>query len=121
MRQPDPALGLTAFLIEKDFAGFSIGQKIDKMGMRCSPTAELVFNDCFVADNQIMGPLNSGVKVQRLENGQCDIRDRGLDRALGGLDIGQREIVALVEQRDPGVARAGISEAVVEIERGRVP
>ena len=64
MRQPDPALGLTAFLIEKDFAGFSIGQKIDKMGMRGSPTAELVFkNDCFVADNQIMGPLNSGVKV----------------------------------------------------------
>ena len=49
------------------------------------------------------------------------IRARGLDRALGGLDIGQREIVALVEQRDPGVARAGISEAVAEIERGRVP
>ena len=45
MRQPDPALGLTAFLIEKDFAGFSIGQKIDKMGMRGSPTAELVFNE----------------------------------------------------------------------------
>jgi isovaleryl-CoA dehydrogenase len=55
--------GITAFLIEKDFAGFSIGQKIDKMGMRGSPTAELVFDDCFVADEQLMGPLNGGVKV----------------------------------------------------------
>lgn len=55
--------GITAFLIEKDFAGFSIGQKIDKVGMRGSPTAELVFDDCFVADTQVMGPLNGGVKV----------------------------------------------------------
>ncbi|NYD89950.1 isovaleryl-CoA dehydrogenase [Sphingomonas melonis] len=55
--------GITAFLIEKDFAGFSIGQKIDKVGMRGSPTAELVFDDCFVSDDQVMGPLNGGVKV----------------------------------------------------------
>lgn len=55
--------GITAFLIEKGFDGFSIGQKIDKLGMRGSPTAELVFNDCFVADEQVMGPLNGGVKV----------------------------------------------------------
>jgi isovaleryl-CoA dehydrogenase len=55
--------GITAFLIEKDFAGFSIGQKIDKVGMRGSPTAELVFDDCFVPDDQVMGPLNGGVKV----------------------------------------------------------
>ena len=55
--------GITAFLIEKDVDGFSIGQKIDKMGMRGSPTAELVFADCFVADDQVMGPLNGGVGV----------------------------------------------------------
>ena len=55
--------GITAFLIEKDFEGFSIGQKIDKMGMRGSPTAELVFNDCFVPEEQVMGPLNGGVGV----------------------------------------------------------
>jgi isovaleryl-CoA dehydrogenase len=55
--------GITAFVIEKDFAGFSIGQKIDKLGMRGSPTAELVFDDCFVSDEQVMGPLNGGVKV----------------------------------------------------------
>ncbi len=55
--------GITAFLIEKDMAGFSIGQKIDKMGMRGSPTAELVFDDCFVPEENIMGPLHGGVGV----------------------------------------------------------
>jgi isovaleryl-CoA dehydrogenase len=55
--------GITAFLIEKDMPGFSIGQKIDKMGMRGSPTAELVFNDCEVPEENIMGPLNGGVGV----------------------------------------------------------
>ena len=55
--------GITAFLIEKDMPGFSIGQKIDKMGMRGSPTAELVFDDCFVRDENVMGPLHGGVGV----------------------------------------------------------
>src|SRR3546814_13928276 len=43
--------------------GFSIGQKIDKMGMRGSPTAELVFSDCAVPEANVMGPLNGGVGV----------------------------------------------------------
>jgi len=43
--------------------GFSIGQKIDKMGMRGSPTAELVFSDCFVPEENVMGPLHGGVGV----------------------------------------------------------
>jgi isovaleryl-CoA dehydrogenase len=55
--------GITTFLIEKDMPGFSIGQKIDKMGMRGSPTAELVFNDCEVPDENVMGPVNGGVGV----------------------------------------------------------
>jgi len=55
--------GITAFIIEKDMPGFSIGQKIDKMGMRGSPTAELVFDDCFVPDANVMGPLHGGVGV----------------------------------------------------------
>ncbi|MDM7928396.1 isovaleryl-CoA dehydrogenase [Blastomonas fulva] len=55
--------GITAFIIEKDMPGFSIGQKIQKMGMRGSPTAELVFDDCFVPAENVMGPLNGGVGV----------------------------------------------------------
>jgi isovaleryl-CoA dehydrogenase len=55
--------GITTFLIEKGMEGFSIGQKIDKMGMRGSPTAELVFDDCFVGEEQVMGPQNGGAAV----------------------------------------------------------
>ncbi|WP_265530787.1 acyl-CoA dehydrogenase family protein [Sphingomicrobium marinum] len=55
--------GITTFLIEKDDEGFSIGQKIDKVGMRGSPTSELVFNDCFVPEERVMGPVNGGVAV----------------------------------------------------------
>ncbi|MFL0414947.1 isovaleryl-CoA dehydrogenase [Sphingomonas sp. 179-I 2A4 NHS] len=55
--------GITTFLIEKDMPGFSIGQKIDKMGMRGSPTAELVFDNCEVPDENVMGPVNGGVGV----------------------------------------------------------
>jgi isovaleryl-CoA dehydrogenase len=55
--------GITTFIIEKDMPGFSIGQKIPKMGMRGSPTAELVFNDCEVPEENVMGPLNGGVGV----------------------------------------------------------
>ena len=55
--------GITAFLIERGFVGFSIGQTIDKVGMRGSPTGELVFNDCFVPDENVMGPLHGGVGV----------------------------------------------------------
>ena len=55
--------GITAFLIEKDMPGFAIGQKIDKVGMRGSPTAELVFTDCEESEEQVMGPENGGVGV----------------------------------------------------------
>ncbi|MBX7501473.1 acyl-CoA dehydrogenase family protein [Qipengyuania mesophila] len=55
--------GITAFLIEKGDEGFSIGQKIEKVGMRGSPTAELVFDDCFVPEDRVMGPVNGGVGV----------------------------------------------------------
>jgi len=55
--------GITAFLIEKGDKGFSIGQKIAKVGMRGSPTAELVFDDCYIPEDRVMGPLNGGVGV----------------------------------------------------------
>jgi isovaleryl-CoA dehydrogenase len=55
--------GITAFLIEKGMDGFSIGQKMDKLGMRGSPTNELVFDDCFVPPENILGEENEGVAV----------------------------------------------------------
>ena len=55
--------GITAFLIEKGMAGFSTAQKLDKLGMRGSNTCELVFEDCEVPEENILGELNKGVNV----------------------------------------------------------
>jgi isovaleryl-CoA dehydrogenase len=55
--------GITAFLIEKGFAGYAPWQKIDKLGMRGSPTSELVFDDCFVPDSHVLGQVGEGVRV----------------------------------------------------------
>jgi isovaleryl-CoA dehydrogenase len=62
----DPAAGprgITAFIIEKGFKGFSTAQKLDKLGMRGSNTCELVFQDCEVPEENVLGGLNKGVVV----------------------------------------------------------
>ena len=55
--------GITAFLIERGFKGFSTAQKLDKLGMRGSNTCELVFQDCEVPEENVLGQLNGGVRV----------------------------------------------------------
>jgi isovaleryl-CoA dehydrogenase len=57
------ARGITAFLIERGMAGFSVSKKLDKMGMRGSDTAELVFQDCEVPEENVMGVPGEGVKI----------------------------------------------------------
>lgn len=62
----DPAggsKGITAFLIEKDMPGFSCGQTIEKLGMKGSPTSELVFADCHVPEENVLGDVGKGVQV----------------------------------------------------------
>jgi isovaleryl-CoA dehydrogenase len=57
------ARGISAFLIEKGMKGFSTAQKLDKLGMRGSDTCELVFEDCEVPAENVLGPVNGGVNV----------------------------------------------------------
>jgi isovaleryl-CoA dehydrogenase len=57
------ARGITAFIVEKDFKGFSTGQKLDKLGMRGSDTSELVFEDCEVPADNVLGVVGNGVNV----------------------------------------------------------
>jgi isovaleryl-CoA dehydrogenase len=57
------ARGITAFIVEKDMPGFSIAQKLDKLGMRGSPTGELVFQDCEVPQENVLGAIGGGVQV----------------------------------------------------------
>ncbi|CAG9132775.1 unnamed protein product [Plutella xylostella] len=58
-----PQHGISAFLIEKDYPGFSTAQKLDKLGMRGSSTGELVFEDCKVPASNLLGDYNKGVYV----------------------------------------------------------
>ena len=55
--------GISAFLIEKTFTGFSTGEKLDKLGMRGSNTSELIFEDCAVPEENMLGGLNTGVQL----------------------------------------------------------
>jgi isovaleryl-CoA dehydrogenase len=62
----DPAAGprgISAFIVEKGFAGFTTAQKLDKLGMRGSSTCELVFDNCVVPEANVLGQLNGGVRV----------------------------------------------------------
>ena len=54
---------ITAFLIEKGFAGFSTAQKLDKLGMRGSNTCELIFENCEVPEENVLGQVGKGVYV----------------------------------------------------------
>ena len=57
------ARGITAFIVERNFPGFSTAQKLDKLGMRGSDTSELVFEDCEVPEENVVGEVNGGVAV----------------------------------------------------------
>ncbi|MEV5121059.1 isovaleryl-CoA dehydrogenase [Stenotrophomonas indicatrix] len=57
------AKGITAFLVEKGMKGFSTAQKLDKLGMRSSPTCELVFQDCEIPEENVLGAVGGGVRV----------------------------------------------------------
>jgi isovaleryl-CoA dehydrogenase len=83
--------GITAFLIEKGFQGFSTAQKLDKLGMRGSNTCELVFQDCEVPAENVLGKLGKGVNVLMsgldyeravLAAGPCGIMQAALDVVL---------------------------------------
>ncbi len=55
--------GITEFLVKKDFPGFEVGQKFEKMGLRTSPISELVFNDVFVPSDYVVGHVGGGARI----------------------------------------------------------
>jgi alkylation response protein AidB-like acyl-CoA dehydrogenase len=80
--------GMTAFVIEKGTPGFSSGKKENKMGMRASETAELIFNDCRVHESQILGKVGDGFvqSLKILDGGRISIAALSLGIALGAYD-----------------------------------
>ena len=84
--------GITAFLVERDAAGFSIGKKEDKLGIRASSTCELVFEDCFVPDNQVLGDVGKVYKIaiETLNEGRIGIGAQMLGLAQGAFDYSMK-------------------------------
>mgnify|MGYP000928641828 CR=1 FL=1 len=80
--------GISAFIVEKDFPGFSIGKIEDKMGIRASSTAELIFQDCIVPKENLLGEIGKGFKVamSTLDGGRIGIAAQALGIAQGALD-----------------------------------
>jgi alkylation response protein AidB-like acyl-CoA dehydrogenase len=80
--------GITAFIVDRGAAGFTIGKKEDKLGIRASSTCELLFEDCLVPKSQILGEVGKGYKVaiETLNEGRIGIGAQMLGLAQGALD-----------------------------------
>jgi alkylation response protein AidB-like acyl-CoA dehydrogenase len=84
----DPAAGykgITAFLVEKDTPGFTLGKKEDKLGIRASSTCELIFSDCVIPASQVLGEPGKGYKIaiETLNEGRIGIGSQMLGLATG--------------------------------------
>lgn len=89
--------GISAFIVEKDFPGFSIGKKESKMGIRGSSTTELVFEHCLVPKENLLGAKGKGfgIAMSTLDGGRIGIASQALGIAQGALD----ETIAYVKVR----------------------
>jgi alkylation response protein AidB-like acyl-CoA dehydrogenase len=91
----DPSLGykgITAFLVERDFPGFSVGKKENKLGIRASSTCELILEDCRVPEENVLGEVGKGYKIaiETLNEGRIGIGAQMLGLAQGAFDYSMR-------------------------------
>jgi butyryl-CoA dehydrogenase/short/branched chain acyl-CoA dehydrogenase len=87
----DPAAGyrgITAFIVERDFPGFSVGKKEDKLGIRASSTCELILDNCRVSGENVLGERGKGYKIaiETLNEGRIGIGAQMVGLAQGALD-----------------------------------
>ena len=89
--------GISAFIVEEGTPGFSIGKKEKKMGIRGSATCELIFEDCVIPKENLLGKINGGFKVamNTLDGGRIGIASQALGIAQGAMD----ETVKYVKER----------------------
>lgn len=81
--------GITAFLVERDFEGFSVGKKEDKLGIRASSTVELIMENCIVPKENVLGEIGKGYKVaiETLNEGRIGIGAQMIGLAQGAFDL----------------------------------
>ncbi|MBE6933390.1 MAG: acyl-CoA dehydrogenase [Ruminococcaceae bacterium] len=90
--------GISAFIVEKDFPGFSVGKHEEKMGLHGSPTAEIVFEDCVIPKENLLGQLGKGfnIAMNALNGGRIGIASQALGIAEGAMN----EAVAYTKSRE---------------------
>jgi alkylation response protein AidB-like acyl-CoA dehydrogenase len=118
--------GITAFIVERGFPGFTVGRKEDKLGIRASSTCELLFEDCEVPRGNVLGEIGKGYKVaiETLNEGRIGIGAQMIGLAQGALD---HTIHYIKERRQFGKAIADfqgvqfqVARAASEIEAARL-
>ncbi|HWK90427.1 MAG TPA: acyl-CoA dehydrogenase [Longimicrobium sp.] len=102
--------GITAFIVEKEFAGFSVGKKEDKLGIRASSTTELVLEDVFVPAENVLGEVGKGYKtaIETLNEGRIGIGAQMIGIGQGALDA----TVKYVQEREQFGKRIGDFQGV---------
>lgn len=118
--------GITAFLVEKDFKGFSIGKKEDKLGIRASSTCELLFENCEVPKENVLGEIGKGYKIaiETLNEGRIGIGAQMVGIAQGAYEatlnyIQQREQFGKPIAQYQGV-QFQLSEMRIQLEASRL-
>jgi alkylation response protein AidB-like acyl-CoA dehydrogenase len=118
--------GITAFLVERGFPGFSVGKKEDKLGIRASSTCELLFEECRVPKGNVLGEVGKGYKVaiETLNEGRIGIGAQMIGLAQGALDhtikyVGERKQFGKAIGEFQSVQHQ-IARAATEIEAARL-
>ena len=118
--------GITAFIVERDFEGFSVGKKEDKLGIRASSTVELIMEDCIVPKDNVLGQVGKGYKVaiETLNEGRIGIGAQMIGLARGALDHAMRYMIEREQFGQPLVNFQGLqfqfAQAAAELEAARL-
>jgi alkylation response protein AidB-like acyl-CoA dehydrogenase len=118
--------GITAFIVERDFPGFAVGKKEDKLGIRASSTTELLLDNCEVPEDNVLGPVGQGYKIaiETLNEGRIGIGAQMIGVAQGALNA---TIAYLSERKQFGKSLSEfqgiqfqVAQAATELEAARL-
>ena len=118
--------GITAFIVERGFKGFSVGKKEDKLGIRASSTVELLLDDCEVPEENVLGPVGQGYKIaiNTLNEGRIGIGAQMIGVAQGALNATIRYLSERKQFGKPLAEFQGvqfqIAQAATELEAARL-
>ena len=114
---PSSRKGTSAFIVESSFPGFSVGKKEEKMGIRSSPTTEIIFEECVVPKENLLGAEGDGFKIamMTLDGGRNGIAAQAVGIAQGALDAAVDYSKERVQFGKPIAAQQGIGFKLAEM------